>query len=200
MALPVITDVYRVTFNWALAAALSPKNVWHLRVPSSNKSAIGSALATLLNGASYDKELWRAMADSYTLSSFEVLPLDGSSSSAIITAGIGSIAGGSATGDICPALAATVSFGTAQRGPRGRGRCYVGPIREAEQASGILLSTTLTTMQTAWTALLAALVAATPSMHLCVASYVHEDSNDVTSARVNTLLGTQRRRQDQLRS
>jgi hypothetical protein len=60
-------------------------------------------------------------------------------------------------------------------------------------------STTRLNLYEAWTTFIGALPEQDPECHLAVASYVHAQSNAVINHDVDLLVGTQRRRQDQLR-
>jgi hypothetical protein len=138
--------------------------------------------------------MWDSIQTSFACTTLEVTKLDGT------TAGqpeaVTSFAGQS-TGDIVPAASGVLSLHTAQRGPRGRGRLYLGPPGEGIIATGQLASGTPANIAGAWATFNAAMAA--DGFFHCVASYVHADSHDITSYRCDTLLGTQRRRQDQLR-
>lgn len=73
---------------------------------------------------------------------------------------------------------------------------FVGPITEATQANGHITSGTSATMATAWSDFISALN--TDESPLVVASYLHSDSNDVTSFQIQDVVGIQKRRRDQL--
>jgi hypothetical protein len=98
-----------------------------------------------------------------------------------------------------PAAAAIMKWTTAVRGPRARGRSFIGPVAENKQDSGILTITSRESLTDAWTDYFVALSALSPSVRLCVASYTHSDYNLVTNGVAEAVLGTQRRRQQQLR-
>jgi len=98
-----------------------------------------------------------------------------------------------------PSVAALVSLRTTIRGPRGRGRQYVGPIVEQAQENGVMEGTTRANLQTAWLSFANDLQELDPAMALCVASYVHAEAVNVSTITVDQLTASQRRRQDQLR-
>lgn len=199
MALPVISDIFRCTLNWSTGGGVTPRNVLHVSNASATEAQVGTSLKTVLENASYDVELWGCLNAANVLQSLDIIKLDGSSASITTTMTPGVVKGGAVTGDVIPQACGVVSFHTSQRGPRGRGRIYIGPIMETQQAGGILLGTTVTSMQTAWTNFLTSLAGAAVPIPLQVASYVHADAHAVTSASVDTIIGTQRRRLDQLR-
>lgn len=199
MALPVITDVYRCTLNWATAANVAPRNVLHIRASSTTEALVGAALLAALGNASSDTECWNTMIASHVLNSVTILALDGSSASAIVNTVGGTIKGGQTAGDVIPQSCCLVSLRTSQRGPRGRGRVYTGPLAEAIHSNGQINTTNVTAQQGGWNALLTNLPLQTPALHLCVASYVHGDSHDVTSLTVEGVVATQRRRLAALR-
>jgi len=70
---------------------------------------------------------------------------------------------------------------------------------ETQVSNGVVATASLSTMGAAWPAFQSALVAASPSMGLVVASYEHGSAAPVTSFRIDTIVGTQRRRVNQLR-
>jgi len=106
---------------------------------------------------------------------------------------------GGGTGETIVQGCALVSLHTAQRGSRGRGRVYLGPITEGKQADGTLVAASQIQTLDAWAAWQENMLSATPSIELGVASYTHADFHPVTSIRVDSIIATQRRRLDQLR-
>ena len=194
--LPVITNVFRVTLPWQSASqVVKPVNVFHVRTTSASLSAIGTLLAGQL--AAHGGDMFNALYTGYTLPSIEILPLDG-----VTTTYLQAVTGMTApsgSGGVLPALAQVVSFHTTQRGSRGRGRLYCGPVGETQVNDGSMNSTTNATTLGGWQAFITGISGGTPSTNLVVASYVHADAHDVTSIRVDTVCGTQRRRQNQLR-
>lgn len=191
--LPVINDVYRVTVPWSQSGGISPINVFHIRTTSTDFAAI----ATAIGDATPTGNLWEAMGSGFQALSVELLALDGST--ATQAEPLGTTWAGGASGENIPQACALVSLRTAQRGARGRGRVYVGPITEGRQNDGTLLSTSQNEMVTAWGDFIASLAGGTPSIELGVASYTHADFHPVVSHRVDTIIATQRRRLDQLR-
>jgi len=196
-ALPVIADVYRVVLLWTSAGGPTPVNVFHVRCTDTGDVSaivgkIGSAHAGLTTG-----EPFEGMSNNFTVTGCDITPLDGTTAST--TQDLGTEITGSGTGDIIPNMAAVESFQTTVRGPRGRGRMYIGPIGEATQSDGTLSGGVASGMTTGWANLIAAMAAGSPSVQLVVASYVHGDANDVVSNRTDALVGSMRRRLDALR-
>lgn len=192
--LPTIPDLYRVVILWSPSFTVTPRNVFHVHNTSGDVDAVASALETAFIAGRSPQNMFRGMGSSYSATSVSITPLDGSS--AATDHGITAITGGS-SGEVIPMASAVVSLKTAQKGARGRGRMYVGPTTEGSQDSGILDSAIQAAMLTGWGNFIASLETDLTPLH--VASYTHVDSHEVTSVRIDTLLGTMRRRQDQKR-
>lgn len=187
MPTPVITDVFRCALEWTNpASSLKPINVLHFKSPGKTASQVGTAIASnwTTNMAKTNSILWVQTA-------IHVLPLDGTSAETIVA---GSGLAGTSTGEYIPAGCTVVSLKTAQRGSRGRGRVYLGPVGEGASTNGNILTADATTMATAWQTFITAMAAA--GHQLVIASYVHTDSHPVTNHQVDIPIGTQRRRQD----
>lgn len=196
MPLPVIADVFRVTFEWLPADGISPRNVVHVRSASDDVTEIGGVINDAF-AAITDFSPWTFLSNVFACDDLSILPLDGTSATAVVALADTMIGG--ATGELIPNMAAVLSFHTEQRGPRGRGRMYIGPTTENKNDSGIVDPTSATNTVTAWGEVIANLAASDPVVELGVASYVHHDFHPVTSHRLDRIMGTQRRRLDQLR-
>lgn len=190
MPLPVIANVYRCSLVFNRVVGVKPVNVFHVRLAASSETAIGTKIV-----ASLSSNMLRPMSSSFGIDHVTVLQLDGTSAGLDfpVTGVVGQTAG-----DIIPAGAALISLRTAVRGPRGRGRVYVGPICEAAQANGILDPTTVGAMTTAWSTFLGALNTGTTPMEPVIASYKHLNANLIVNSHCDSLIATQRRRQRQL--
>jgi hypothetical protein len=136
------------------------------------------------------------MGSGFRITSATALHLDGTSAG--LDGSFGDT-GGEQSGDIIPAACAIVKVRTAQRGPRGRGRVYLGPIGESAQANGILTSAIAGRMTTAWNTWASAILADAATLEFGIASYKHADFHPFDTIAVEGPLGTQRRRQTQLR-
>jgi hypothetical protein len=141
--------------------------------------------------------MFAGMSQAYDCLLAQILKLDGTSATVPFTIPTGTFKGTASGSDQIAQCCSVVSHHTAQRGPRGRGRTYVGPLVESAQANGVLNSTVQGQQATAWSNFVAGM--ASDSAPMVVASYVHADANEVTSLHVDTICGTQRRRIDQLR-
>lgn len=193
MPLPVIANTYRCTFNWTNYLGVAPRNVIHVQGTAVSVTDVAEAVVNALQTHQFE-----GMNGSFVLHSLDALPLDGTSASASVPGG-GYSSGTSPSGEFSPASAIVVSLRTGVRGPRGRGRVYIGPVNEGIMADGQIPGANATEITAAWDAFRAALLAGTPALSLVVASYTHADANVVGSNICETVLGTQRRRQDQLR-
>lgn len=189
-ALPVITDTFRVTLDWSPAGGVQPANVLHFFSAGLNEGGISAALEAHL-----DPRVVDCVSNNFDILGVTVLALDGTSASQ--TFAWSTVITGGSTGEFSPASCGLVKFQTAQRGPRGRGRMFCGPVAESAMADGLLGTATGSDMFDGWAASLPAL--ATADCALVVASYAHHDQNAVTAVTVERVLGTQKRRQDQLR-
>lgn len=188
MPLPIISQTYRCTLNLGSAYGCSPVNVLHVRSTLGTAEAVAEALY-----ASEVEGLLAPVPEVFEPTSWEVIELDGSSASYVRTRGVGSrtLCLGEDTEPIMEA-AAIVSLKTAVRGPRGRGRVFVGPLGEGAQNAGKLIGTFLTDGAGIWSDFAEALVG--EDCALAVASYKHSTSATVTSTQVRNYIGTQRRR------
>jgi hypothetical protein len=190
--LPTISGVYRITLDWNTNVGITPRNVFHVRKNGSNEVEVSD----IILGDAVD-HLFAPMSASWDCPELAVLKLDGTSATQFFPIDSGTFLGGTTGSDVIPQACAVVSFHTLQRGPRGRGRMYVGPISENQQAQGALNTTTSGDMAVAWAEFISNLSG--DDCSLVVASYVHSDAHDVTSFNIDALIGTQRRRLDQLR-
>lgn len=198
MPLPVIPDVYRCTILWQGSGGvltLNPRNVIHVSAPSLNEGDVADNLGNAMNTARTTAEPLFVGSSQWIANVVDVLKLDGVSATQTLAMPHPWVM--NQAGDFSPASAAVISLHTAQRGARGRGRFYCGPVAEGKMINGRILTADATEMATGWGLLIAEL--ASLGSPLVVASYTHADAHVVTSHRVDTLLGTQRRRQDQLR-
>lgn len=195
--LPTIADLYRVTIVWNDVVGVSPRNVLHIHQASGSEAQVAAAFASAYTHAIATDNPWAPMGSDYITNFIEVLKLDGSS--ATQTEPLGLSIGGSGSGQIIPASAAVMSLHTGQRGARGRGRQYVGPTTEGNSINGTIDTALQLQFVSGWEKFQEGLGLASTPASLHVASYVHADSHEVTSFRADRVLGTQRRRQDQLR-
>lgn len=192
-AYPVLTDVFRTTFNY-VAVSGGPSgtahNVMHFKAPGKTAAQLATALA-----ANWQANQTAWLPNTIKMGSYSIIKLDGSSASADY-AQSPTILGQNA-GEPIPAVCCIIKLRTGLQGRQNRGRIYLPWVNEAAQNAGVMDSTRVTNMQTAWTAYFAALATAGFTLH--VASYVGAHSNPMTTLTVESICGTQRRRQQALR-
>lgn len=191
--LPTITDVYRVTWNFSPSEGVTPRIVQHYYSPNSDVDVFGASLIAVMVD-----DLFYPMPGAFEPLTIDVLPLDGTTPTQSFNLPNG-IAFCSGDSDMSPASAYVMSLRTAQRGPRGRGRSYIGPVADSTIQDGQVFGESYENLQVAWAAFLEAASELDPLISLCVASYTHSDQHVVTGITFRQVLGTQRRRQDQLR-
>jgi hypothetical protein len=196
MPLPVIANVFRVTADFNRIGGVAPHNVFHVRCTAGDETDVADAIQDAFSDSDTDF-MWKVLPSAYILGSVEVLPLDGSSATHVFS--VSSMTGQGGSGDHSPATAAVLSLRTAQRGPRGRGRQFIGPCIESQMSDGVIASDQAAFITSAWSAFAGLLAEHSPVVELGVASYAHSDFNVVTSVQCSTIAGTMRRRQDQLR-
>jgi hypothetical protein len=129
------------------------------------------------------------------LTSMEILPLDGTSAST--THAVSPTQGGDQASQIVPEACLVLSLHTPQRGARGRGRVYIGPICEGIMANGLVDGTVESDTVTAWGAFQTSVNGA--GVTWVVASYRHADQHPIIGLRADAVCGVQRRRLNQLR-
>lgn len=195
MALPTIPNCYRVTWNFFTYNGLTPRIVQHFLTASADVTEIGTAIwEATANG------MFEVMNPNFEPTSLSILPLDGTSATHLVSKP------GSVTTTLCesggesmPAVAMILSLKTNLRGPAHRGRSFIGPASESTFTDGFFNSTPRDDTTEAWSTFLANLGSSDPSIGLAVASYKHETATPVTNFNVESVAGTQRRRQNQLR-
>lgn len=194
--LPTIANCVRVTLNWSTSGGVRPHNVFHLITASEDGTAIGAALDDAFQD---NPDAFQALDDSYNLETYSILPLDGSSATQeVVAATTGAPITGGGSGELIPAAAAVLSFRTLQRGSRGRGRMFIGPVSEAALTDGQIVSSYLGAMVGSWELIDDALTASPIDASLGVASYVHGEVGGVSQISMRSPAGTMRRRQNQL--
>jgi hypothetical protein len=189
--LPVIAGVARCTFLWKSAHGITPRNVIHIHGNVGNLQDCVTDMEAVMTD-----NMWKTIQQDWAFDHIEAIRLDGTTASEIWDL---SAQGSLTSGDAMPALATVVSMRTIIRGPRGRGRVFLGPMAESQQNNGIVLEASRALVETAWKDFVDGLPGESQGNHVCIASYAHADQETVTSVSVPTLCGTVRRRQDQLR-
>jgi len=191
MPLPVIANVYRAAVVWGPGdnSTVPPEavNIHHVRTTTMSEQDICDALT---DAHGQIPSVVSVIAPSFSILRVEVIKLDGSSATQVCIPA--STVTGSGGAEFISQGCLVASWHTAQRGARGRGRTYFGPISENGQSGG----------HGGWNAVTVgselmdyvAFVAAAGG-DLVVASYAHTDAHDITSAKNDGALRTQRRRQ-----
>lgn len=191
--LPTIPNAVRVGLNWSASAGVKPYNVFHVITDTDDMAQLATDLGTAFN--TNQDGMFLAVGENFSFATVTLTPLDGA------TAGVeyplGHVITGGGSGAIIPSSAALVSLRSITRGPRGRGRLYLGPVSEGEVDNGKVNNNGA--MTTAWQAFDEDLAATSSLASLGIASYKHAEISGASSIFVENALATQRRRQDQLR-
>lgn len=193
--LPTIANVYRIGIEWQ-GGLVKPVNVFHVKNVSGATvpeiaAAIGAATPT------GTQKIWKFLSSGYHADHVVVTPLDGHTAGVPVPLGV--TWAGDGSGDEIMNDAAVISFHTGQRGSRGRGRLYQGPITETRQSNGLLDGGDVSDTVSAWSTFHASMRSGSPSIDPVVASYKWADSHSIVSIRVDSVVGSQRRRLDQRR-
>lgn len=187
---PIIADVFRCTLNWESLNGVAPRNVFHVSAAAMSVTEVMAVLQANV----YDA-MFGCMVSEQLLGTITVLPLDG------VTAGLEEPptdpTAGTSEGQVSPASAGLLKIKTLVRGPSARGRMYIGPVAESAMADGVLDPTIAGTMISSWYEAIGAW--STAGLTFGVASYTHLVFHPMASMTIEPLLGTQRRRQDQIR-
>lgn len=191
-ALPVIGDTYRCALRWGHSTGQNAVNVIHITKAASSAAAVATALDTNATA-----NMWGSVTGGASVNQLSITPLDGSSATYLLTVSGAKWTGAGGAGDFSPASAEVLSLRSTFRGRSKRGRIYLPFIGESSITNGSI-SSGLATTQTAWNTWLAALIAS--GFFPCIASYKLASQVPVSSILVETLLGTQRRRQGRLRT
>jgi len=189
MALPTIPDVFRCTLNWQTTGGVTAHNVLHFYAPSKNEQDVADALQDNITS-----NMFNFIANGVELDSVDVIDLGSIAST--LEHNFSPKIDGQGTGDLIPNNAAVLALRTDVRGPRGRGRIFIGPVCEGQLNDAFVDGTYKAALLTAWGVFKTAMQADGVDLH--VASYVHEDSHVVTSFSMRDVAGTMRRRQNQL--
>lgn len=188
--LPTITNLFRVEFIWN-GTPITPVNVLHFEsVASADVRAIALKLGSTYPGAG--GKPFQILHGNYSCSSVLITPLDGHTAGTVQPLGV--TINGATSGDMILNDACCVSFQTAQRGPRGRGRTFIGPIAESSQGNGVISSAEATAVLNGWTTWHSAMRATPTPLSPSIASYVHSDYNPIVGVRVNSKVSSQIRR------
>jgi hypothetical protein len=179
-----------VSLLWNVSNGVAPVNVVHVQSATKDATEIGD-----LMDAAFEPEMFALVDSEYRIDQLAILPLDGTSATTIHN--VVTDTHGAGTGGSLPAISAVLSFRTDQRGPRGRGRIYLGPLAESNVTNGIVGGDAFGPTTGAWEDFYEALN--DDDVAGVVASYTHADAHLISAITMDNRAGTQRRRQDQLR-
>ena len=184
-----------VRFLWANSTG--PRNASHAlhfwdNVGTQSSANLGTDLL-----ASLTANMWRTVASTASIQQILITPLDGISStySVPITIGNANISG-AGSGEAIPQGATVVTVVPGQRGKQWRNRTYVPFVGETEQNAGTLSTTSVATMQAAWTTFGSAMTTAGWTPQVVAPSEPAPDGNAISfqNYTVRPYLKTQRRR------
>lgn len=193
--LPTIADVYRCALTTRLGTTGQyAVNVFHVRSVGGNVTEVLADLVTLVKNV--NSPYRTLMASTAVLDELAVTPLFNDGATQIQTLGTDGTGAKSSEATInSPAI---MTIRSARRGPAYRGRQYLPFIGESATVQGSLVAGDVASANAAlstWIGLLAA-----QNLDLGVASYVNAEFSTHSTVEIETRLGTQRRRQDRLRT
>jgi hypothetical protein len=191
--LPVIADVFRVSFEWFNAGQNGAANVMHFSAPGKTPDDID----TLLN-STVAPNMWAAVSADARVSQVRITPLDGTSPTRTYITPVSTEWEGHATGAIIPAVAGIVKLTTDLRGRSFRGRLFLPWLGEGAVNAGFIDDTPLGLMVAAWGSFANAME--TGGVALGVASYKLASWHQATLVGVERACATQRRRQTRIRT
>ena len=195
MALPVITNVYRITLNQTLDAKIPIANVFHVRGASTNALTVMDRFSAIWTGSS---ALPGIQSTLLTYDTIDVIKLDGGSATVVDTVANRTHTNlhGTLSGAVTPANACLVQTWQTQLGGRShRGRSYYSAVAASLLASDGTTWGTNAGLASTTTTFAAAMIAETTAWdEFVVASYKNSSAEPITHWRLNSYLGTQRGR------
>lgn len=191
--LPVIANVYRVALVWYGGTLGTAVNVLHFRGTPGSAAGLYTAI-----DANADDDMWGCAPTGVNVTSVDITPLDGSTATVENGTGGGAKWSGKSGGQGIPQASYILKLRTAKRGLSYRGRIYLPWLSESLYEVGVVDAGQRVATTTAWTTFRTAVAAAGYTM--VVASYKLSSAELVTTAAIEQYAGTQRRRQERLRS
>lgn len=188
MPLPVITDCWRVAFEWSGPQGLAT-NVMHF--VDTTGSMNSTTVAGIIDSA-VSENMWRTVSNGGVVGELNLRKLDGVDAGHIWATDGSSKWQGSGGTDFIPMACGLVKCNTPTGGRRGTGRIFLPWCAEGAQNSGVVESTNRSDMQSAWTDFLTSCNSA--SLNPSVASYVAAAASEITTYGVEAMIATQRRR------
>ena len=192
--LPIIENAVRVGINWSASAGIRPVNVFHLITDSQSEVAIGAALDSAFDAPAGNP--FSIVMANFQIESWAITLLSSSSATQIVPCT--ETITGSGGGNMIPQVAGVLSMRTSERGSRGRGRLFLGPVGEADADAGLMSSGIPAGTVAAWNTVADELAADPLNISFGVASYVHQEIAGVQTFSMRRAFGTQRRRQNQV--
>lgn len=192
--LPTIGNCVRCDLDWGLVGGVRSHSTFHVITNTTDIEQLGQDIGSAFDDAT--NNAWKFLYTGYSTTEILLTPLDGDSAG--ITVPLGVSLAGAGGGGLLPAVAACVSFRTITRGPKGRGRIYLGPCGEADVGDGLVSTSIRLDTVDAWVEFNENLAATSSAASLGVASYTHATVDGVTSISMRPAAATMRRRQDQL--
>lgn len=186
----MITDVFRVAFNWTNSdvPALTSTNVMHFKASGKVASDVASDIT-----AHVTANMWKFQTNHSKVHDLVITKLDGSAVSFPYNTDLTSKWTGTLTDALfIPQASNLIKLLTAKRGRSYRGRVYLPWCSEQYGTDGVLNSTNVATCSAAWAAFDAAMDSA--GTKLVVASYLHSTAEEVVALGCENYLATQRRR------
>lgn len=190
--LPVIPNCFRATFIWSPVDSSHPVNVMHFSSSAGDEDSLAAAL-----DSSWKNGMVGVVTGGTSIIRYDILALDGLSATRSYTPAPANTEGqdGQATGAPLLELALCVAFQTTERGPRKRGRIYLGPITENEITGPTFDGVDFGAIEGAWSDFNAAMVGTADAWLHGVASYKSGGVfTGIQSYRADQFPCTQRRR------
>lgn len=191
MALPVISNVYRVAFEWVNNdnPQLVATNVMHFQMSSGTPALVAAAIDTHVTA-----NMWAAQSSHSHVNQLNVTALDGSGVTLPLPiAFVAKWAGVQSSGSPVPNVANIIKFVTAKRGRSYRGRVFLPWTDEEGMTQGKVDTGNVTAITAAWAAFLVAMTAV-PCIPV-VASYKLATAEPIVAAASEVYVATMRRRQ-----
>lgn len=197
--LPVIPDVYRVTLNWVSSAnSQIAANVMHFKMVTGNELSVKNAI-----DANVTAGMWQVVMQTSRVQSLSIIKLNGVNATVSFPVTGAKWAGSVSTQDFNPALSVIVKHMTGLRGRDNRGRTYLPMCGDASLDFGAVNGTNPATMNAAWAAFLSAMTSAVCLPVVAAYDRAHAGAGAHDSLIIQylaeTVIGTQRRRQQRLR-